>query len=431
MEEIDNQLVNSDDLDFLRDLARETVAKCRTKVHIDGKDYPVYLASGSRQYPAFWTRDSVWNCLSGLVEDAEMESMLQVMALTQNGPTARILKHGLTVPAWSIADHMLCENGGAIFFPGTYSAGGDQGEGRYGKFAAQDANYMFIELAYLYLQQTGNVKFLDKEMAGTLLLDRLENAFGAPEYDPETELAFTTAETRAVAFSDAIVKTGYLLDGSILRWRASMRLAGIFKQLDMPEKSFTYREKADLIKKNLPLKLWNPTGPDEGWLRSASGIGCQDCVRGTSFALVHGILGPDYAMKASHALASAAAAPALDVVPQAGQITYQGHIRHLRNGEHWQQTPMRPETYQNGGYWGMFTGWFVRAVEVANPDLARATAQVYVEHMRKFNFVNGEDKENAGAPWEWIHPDGARIGPVYAPTITLVLKGFATGFTVE
>ncbi len=428
---LEDALISEEDLAFLRELTLRTIAKCRAEVTMDGQKFPVYLPSGSRQYPAFWTRDACWIVASGLLKTAEIEPMLEVLARTQNGPELRKLKHGLEVPPWAVADHVVLENGGAVFFPGTYSASDYQGKGRHGKRAAQDACYMFIELAHLWHRQSGSTSLFKKAIAGVSLLERLEHAFASPEHDGETELAFTRAESRAVAFSDAIVKTGFLLEGSILRWRAARRLASILAEVNSPKRSAHYREIAERIQTNLPHKLWQADDPNRGWLLSASEIGRRVCVRGTSFALALGILDQERAAQASRAFAAATTTPALEKVPTQGQITYQGHIRHLRNGEYWDNTPMRKESYQNGGYWGMFTGWFVRGLAVSNPDLARKTAQVFLAHMRKHSFFDGSNETQRGAPWEWIHPNGRRVGPLYAATVTLPYRGFEAGFRVQ
>lgn len=423
-------LVGADDLAFLRDLARRVIDACKTTVRIDGEMHTAYMASGSRQYPAFWTRDAVWVAASGLLTASDIEPMIEILALTQNGASPRKLKHGLEVPAWAIADHVLCDNGGAVFFPGTYSAGEDQGTGRFGMRAAQDACYMAIELAFLWFRHSGSTSLFYRDIGGLRLIDRLEKAFASPEHDAETGLAFTRPESRAVAFSDAIVKTGFLLDGSILRWRAALRLASILFAMDLPHKSTFYRDTARRIAASLSSRLWHDTAPEKGWLLSASQTGRQDCVRGTSFALALGILDAEHAEGASRALAEATAPPAFDAVPKQGQVTYQGHIRHLRKGEYWEDTPMERGTYQNGGYWGMFTGWFVRGLAITGPALARDTARLFVEHLRRYSAFDGADDAHRGAPWEWIHPDGTRVGPLYAPTITLAYRGFAEGFRV-
>jgi len=424
-------LASADDLSFLRELTLRTLARCRTEVTIDGTPYPAYMASGSRQYPAFWTRDAVWVVASGLLQAEDIEPMLEILARTQNGPEPRHLRNGLVIPAWAAPDHVLCENGGAVFFPGTYESGGDQGDGRYGRRAAQDACYMFVELAHQFLLHAGSTSLFNERVAGVPLFERLKLAFESPEHDAETGLAVTSAATRAVAFSDAIVKTGILLDGSILRWRAALRLADIASALRLPEQSALYRGIADRIRDALPDALWHATGDDEGWLLSASAIGRQDCVRGTSFALALGILETHHAEEASRALARASSEPSLAAVPGAGQVTYQGHVRHLSSGEYWDDTPMKAETYQNGGYWGMFTGWFARGLAVADPALAEKTARVFIEHMRQYSAFDGIGSTDQGAPWEWIHPNGTRVGPLYAPTVALAYRGFAEGFRAD
>lgn len=49
----------------------------------------------------------------------------------QNGDRTRLLENGLQVPPYAIADHINFD-GAPVFFPGTYRAGEDQGNGSYG-----------------------------------------------------------------------------------------------------------------------------------------------------------------------------------------------------------------------------------------------------------------------------------------------------------
>ena len=44
---------------------------------------------------------------------------------------ARTLEHGLVIPPFALPDHINFD-GGAVFYPGTYSSGDDQGNGAYG-----------------------------------------------------------------------------------------------------------------------------------------------------------------------------------------------------------------------------------------------------------------------------------------------------------
>ena len=411
---------------MMRDLTRRLLKAGRSFVRMGDESYPVYLPSGSNQYPAFWTRDAVWIVQGGLVQTDEVGSMVRILALSQNGPEDRKLEHGLLVPKWAVADHVLRDGGGAAFFPGTYSAGSNQGNGRYGRVAAQDASYQFVEMGYLWSHQAGEMGVLREPIGGISVIERMKLAFDSPEHDSDTQLAYTTEATRAVAFSDAIVKTGFLLEGSILRWRAAKRLSFLCGHLGDVVDEKRFRNIADRIVTNLVPAFWRKESANGmGWLVSATEIGRRDCVRGTCFALAWGALRRQHAVWASRALVAASTAPHYDAVPSDGQISFRAHVRHLKTGEYWQRTDMAKERYQNGGFWSMFTGWYARALAMTAPELARQTAQLFVEHLRRHNFYDGT-AQMRGAPWEWIHPSGRRQGPMYLAGLTQPYAWFRT-----
>jgi hypothetical protein len=423
---------SEEQLQWLKRLTVEILKSGRSSVKLNGEEFPVYLASGSNQYPAFWTRDAVWSSMSGLVDLCDMQAMLRLLALTQNGAKTLQLANGLSVPPWSAADHVEREDGTPVWFPGVWKGGHDQGSGRFGMLPAQDANYMFIELAYLVAKESSFVDVWNENIGGVKLAERLERSFWAAEYDADTQLAYCTEETRAVAFSDAIIKTGFLLDGSLLRWRAAERIKLFFEANQQADKANEYAQIADSIRENLPRKLWHQTVPGkEGWLYSASEIARHDCVRGTSFALALGILDPEHAAMASQALVSASCAPETGALPEDGMITYLGHMRHLRKGEYWDDTPMEHNSYQNGGYWAMFTGWYLGGISGTQLDFAQRTLAVMVDYLEQFNFYDGKVADKRGAPYEWILPDGTVIGPKYLPSLTLLWTAMVGGFKVR
>lgn len=423
-------LVGESALRMMKELTKRLLEAGKARTQIGKDEYPVYLPSGSGQYPAFWPRDAVWIVHGDLVPADDIGSMVRVMALSQNGSDKRELKHGLLVPAWAIADHILLKGGRGVFFPGTYSAGSDQGTGRYGVVASQDPSYQFIEMAYQWCRKTGETEILKEDIKGIPIIERMKFAFESPEHDPDTQLAHCSKSTRSVAFNDAILQTGFLLQGSVIRWRAARRLAALCQALGARSAADHYRQVAGRIRDHLVPTFWRgePSGPG-GWLLSSTEMGRKDCVRGTCLTLAFGALPEEHAVRASETLAAHSTPPRYKAVPKPGQITYQAHVRHLKAGEFWDETRMAKGHYQNGGYWSMFTGWYLRAVALAVPKTARQQAGLFVEHLRRHNFVNGTE-ELRGAPWEWIHPRGVQKGPQYLAGLTLPYRACCSTFDI-
>src|SRR5205823_11532128 len=117
-----------------------------------------------------------------------MRHALNVIAHAQNGPTERRLKSGAIVPPYAIPDHVNFD-GGAVFFPGTMSAGDDQGGEPFGVRPPVCDHYFFIEIAHQLWRRSGK---LDVD------LEHLQHAFDVPEVDARTGAIVTRAATRAV-----------------------------------------------------------------------------------------------------------------------------------------------------------------------------------------------------------------------------------------
>jgi hypothetical protein len=137
------------DLEFLHDLTRDVVEESRVPPGKRVADSPtntcgftLIMPGGKGGYPAFWVRDFSMSLESGFITPREMLDHLRLMAKCQNGPEARRLQHGLVAPPFAVPDHINFD-GGAVFYPGTYSSGDDQGTGRYGILPPVDNQYEF------------------------------------------------------------------------------------------------------------------------------------------------------------------------------------------------------------------------------------------------------------------------------------------------
>ena len=268
------------DLAFLRDLTRDVVAASRVlpgqKVGGSPSNscgFALIMPGGRGGYPAFWIRDFAMSLESGFVSADEMLNHLRLVARCQNGSVARPLKHGLVVPPFAIPDHINFD-GSAVFYPGTYASGDDQGAGAYGILPPVDDHYEFVHIAWCLFRATGKTDFLKELIHGLTLLERLTAAFEAPKTETETGLVITDEDQRAVGFGfcDAIHFTGRMLFPSLLRYRAAGQLAELCQALRQPDRASDYRRIQQRISQHLAPTFGDPARI-QGWLMAATGGG--------------------------------------------------------------------------------------------------------------------------------------------------------------
>src|SRR5437870_4121180 len=115
-------------MQFLKELTAAVVESSRVYPGQRVGESPVnttggtLIRPGGREcYPAYWIRDFAMSLESGCITEAEMLHHLRVVARSQNDDRERVLDHAI-IPAFSVPDHVNFD-GGAVFFPGTMSAG--------------------------------------------------------------------------------------------------------------------------------------------------------------------------------------------------------------------------------------------------------------------------------------------------------------------
>jgi hypothetical protein len=93
---------------------------------------------------------------------------------------------------------------------------------------------------------------------------------------------------------------------------------------------------------------------------------------------------------------------------------FKGHVRHLLMGEYWQRllVDFPPNTYQDGGFWAVPTGWVARTISLIDPEAGR---QLVLDALQEF-------REHG--VHEWIGPDGRHVAG-YVASVTNLLG--ATG----
>ena len=181
--------IDPSSLAFLKELATATIESARVKPgQSRGGTGPngtgITLITPGGNYPALWTRDCAMSLDCGLISAAEILPQLRLIARCQNGEKERRLPSGGIIPPFAIVDHVNLA-GGAVFYPGTYSAGEDQGAPPWGPLPPIDDHFYFIHIAYTLWRDTGDAKFLHESIGDRSLLDRLERAFSLTRFRSE------------------------------------------------------------------------------------------------------------------------------------------------------------------------------------------------------------------------------------------------------
>ncbi len=360
----------------LKNIAIDTLKKCETTIKPIGiitRSYHIHVPSGDMKYPSFWIRDASMMAESGLIETSEIHDWIELICLYgQNGCESIELENGLNVPPWCIADHINFD-GGAVFYPGTYSSSNNQGDGSFGFFPPHDDQYYFINILYQYFQQTGEtaLHMFSPSIGKFSPLERAEKAFESYNIDEETGLCKSKMPYFTVdwGFCDSIVKSGLLLYPSLLRYRASIQLS---EMLD---------SKSSEIYKNFTIKIrdsiLNTFAASDGWLYSSTGLCSQVDVWGTAFAVWNGILKDEILQRAIKAMS---------IAYKNGMVSSNGYIRQIPNNcdysetSAWEKTSFDKNIYQNGGFWSTPTGWYAYSLSLLNIEQSLQLLNDFAEH---------------------------------------------------
>ncbi|XHR31076.1 MAG: hypothetical protein ACFUZC_11060 [Chthoniobacteraceae bacterium] len=377
-------------------------------------DYTLIRPGGRKCYPAVWTQDFSMTLGTGFVTPEEAHHHLRLIAKAQNGPEERRLASSAVVPPFAIPDHVLF-NGEAIFFPGTYSSGEDQGGERWGLRPPVNNHYDFILIARHILHETQDGAFLLEVVNGIPLIERLRRAFEVPAIDRAMGLVSTEAAARAVGFifCDSIYMTGHLLFASLLRWRAARQMAELERFLGEENRVAALESDADRIPPRLP-STFGDSDRIGGWLMAATEVGRQPDVWGTIYALYLGVLRGGAAQAARKSIVQAL---------EEGTICYEGALRHVPTNydasptSAWERTHTPLNRYQNGAFWHTPTGWLIAILAETHPDLAAKVFNDMIAHFRREDFRQGPQ---FNAPWECIGPEvEAYSNPVFLASATL------------
>lgn len=102
------------------------------------------------------------------------------------------------------------------------------------------------------------------------MLERLERAFVSYNIDGKTQLCKSNIPDYTVdwGFCDTVIKSGYLLFPSLLRYRAALRLKEMFCLMGDTVKAHMYNETLGILKENIVKTFYDTSG----WFLSATNI---------------------------------------------------------------------------------------------------------------------------------------------------------------
>ncbi len=408
-------------LKWLHDLAARVIDSAqvdpgdRVSGTVNTTGFALHLpGSTTSHYRAFWVRDAAMMLGADFLSAEEVEGWVRLIASTQAGPEGLRFPRELFVPPYSIPDHITLE-GAACWYPG---ANAEQGEGTFGFLPPADDAFYFIQMVREHARLTGQP---------SLFLAPVQTSWGQPPLWEVCARAFDAVAVNAEGlvvcsgekgqtrvdwgFCDTVRKVGACLMPSLLRWQAARDLEALFLAIGEGPRAQVYGQEAARLQAAIPHVFYQAlpaeSGAEVGRLLSATERGRKADVWATAYALWLGILPrPQELAVARHLLA----------LYQAGGTIVEGQVRHLPpegdGGGYWEECVSAPETYQNGGYWGTPTGWYIAALERVDPASARKLLEEFVAHLRQH--------DGQGAPWEWIHPArGQFVNPLYAASVGL------------
>jgi hypothetical protein len=253
------------------------------------------------------------------------------------------------------------------------------GYGSMGENPVADGSQFTVGVAYHTYQKTKDPKLLG-EVLGPLI-----KTMGAVPRSVESGLVFIDPgrewDRCPYGFTDTVRKQGDVLFCSLLYVQACRQLSELLQAGRREEEAGKWRDEAGRVAASVRKVFWDR---DVGLFRAAT-VKCRE----------HDIWGSAFAVYLGVADDVQSRAVAGYFKRHYNEIVQHGQIRHLPGGVYWEDGCARDQ-YQNGAYWATPAGWFVYALDLADPMLADQTVLDLVNHFKKHGaceWIIGERRE--------------------------------------
>jgi hypothetical protein len=366
--------------------------------------YVFYVPDGPRAYGAFFPRDSNMDLGADFISEKDVEGYVRLMAATVLTKPWQV-RPGIKVPAWRLPDHVYL-NGKANYWPGPQT-GNDMGGGSFQAQPPLDDTYFFLFTVAEQARLAGNLDVFKGKVAiagdKIPLADLCLKVFDETPVDPATGLVQTgdidtPDNAHDFGFCDGVAKSGKLLFTSVLRYDAAKRLIPLYNKLGRLDDVIHLTKAMALIEKNLGPTFYHDTAiPGEGWLHSATKFSNQPDVWGSAYAVEVGAVDKETADKVARSLLRGYKDHSL---VKNGWVT-QVLMNDPKFPNGWQRSTCAFGDYQNGGFWGTGTGWYILALNTIDPAAARAMTNDFVKDLRANLQPNGITQS-----WEVINGFG-------------------------
>jgi len=196
-------------------------------------------------------------------------------------------------------------------------------------------------------------------------------------------------------FTDCVAKTGNVFFSTMLYWEACQTLAKLCADCEYHDEAHDWYEQAEKTWQRID-DFWDDS---YGMYKAASEHGRQIDLWGSAYACVVRV--------ASKKHATRIAGYFLDLMDE---CLLHGHLRHLPAGQYWRRmlVDVPEDTYQNGGFWSVPSGWLIQTLNLEDPDAAQ---QIVADLVEEFD---------AHGVHEWINREQRHL-PGYVASITNVL----------
>lgn len=359
--------ISQQDYEFVEDTCRQLLSEARHLAH-DGT--ALYYPGGI--YEACWTRDFCYMVEGAghLLPPEEVLAGIDYLLAGQD-------EEG-TIPDRVRAD------GVPIYLPGP-------DEAPLADLPPTDNAQFMVKLVDAYVHRTHDVP---------AFLERRGRLYEAMDHVPRGEEGLVVIDPNRprspYGFTDTVAKSGKVFFSSLLYWEACRRLAALCAEAEYHDEAHDWYEQAELLQRNL-----DQFYDEEYALYRAASRDCNQLdLWGSVYAGAIKFLSNNKTRRIGQFLVEA---PDVSI--------WRGHLRHLPVGEYWERLlmPVAPDTYQNGGFWAVPSGWTAQVIATYDEAAARSFLAELLELWRTEEV------------YEWISPYASPAVPGYVASATNVL----------